>query len=355
MNRKSDIAVKMGVLAAVVGLAAPGTALAQPADPAIAYIAQYTLQGKLRVDLTVANADGSHRTVIWSYPPSKWCPPLLHSPAWSPDLDGNPNNGYQGTIAVAIKHCASLGEPARLSLIDVVVTGGVPQGTNIRDLITSGVDPSVDDPSYITSPEWSPDLDPLTPGYQGTLAFQGALNGVTTVSAIEMYWDGTTAQPVHGPNTSVVLWFPPVGNGPRFPTWSPDGQWLAFTYSDSIYIMEPSTGAIVDIVSGFPSTPGDLQWSRTGSRIGLLSGVGQVFTVDADIGIASLEPVAAGAPCLLRELTWSPDDLFIVFASVDCGNKDKWIIRQTNLANSQVTTLISETGKDLRQPDWRRF
>jgi hypothetical protein len=84
-------------------------------------------------------------------------------------------------------------------------------------------------------------------------------------------------------------------------------------------------------------------------------GVAQLFTVDVKLGISSLQPVPSGALCRLRHLTWSPDDRFIAFGGQACDSNARWAIRRTEVATSQVTTLISETGKDLRNPDWRRF
>ena len=80
-------------------MAAP-PALAQPADPAIVYVADYGFsRGQYRKDLMVANADGSNRTAIWSRT-SRETSLLLEYPAWSPDVDGDATNGFQGTIAV---------------------------------------------------------------------------------------------------------------------------------------------------------------------------------------------------------------------------------------------------------------
>lgn len=323
------------------------------ADPAIAYVADYGwARNQYRKELKVANADGTNRAVVWSRSSRDYAN-LLDYPAWSPDLDGDASNGFLGTIAVTGQD-ASRGGAWILYLVDVVVSGGVAQGANVRELVAGDRDPVT--PGFITNPEWSPDLDLQAGGYQGKIAFQGqgTVGATATVCTIEVAWDGSTVQPVHGPNSSVELWSPAPGNaGPRYPTWSPDGATIAIRFGTDILLLDSATGIAADTLT-FPSDPTDLQWARSGSRIAYKAGDGQVHTVDASLGVGTDQQITTES-CTTNTPSWSPDDAFLVYMRFHCARgKGTNTIRRVDTSNGSMTTLISESVS-LWRPDWRRF
>jgi Tol biopolymer transport system component len=50
-------------------------------------------------------------------------------------------------------------------------------------------------------------------------------------------------------------------------TWSPDGEWLAFTGEDGIYLVRPDGSGLTRLVPGSFFGEGPVQWSPDGSRI----------------------------------------------------------------------------------------
>jgi Tol biopolymer transport system component len=330
-------------------------ALAQSSDPAIAFVAQYSTgngNNTMTVtDRTVMNADGSNQAVVWSRTLDLALTSFLEL-SWSPDLDGIAGNGYQGTLAAVARDI----NPTRynLYLLDIVVVNGAAQATNIRLLVDCAVDPNV--ASSATHPAWSPDLDALAPGYQGEIAFTGSTdNGQTSsVDVIQMAWNGATVEPLFGPNSSVPLWDPHLSATPRYPTWSPDGARIAFAHSNQLWVMEAQTGVVTAVIAGFSDTPSELEWSRTSSRVALRLPGPQIYIVDVDQGLGSLQAVP-GVPGGSRWPTWSPDDTSIVFAGKNAGNKAKWHIRKVVLATGEQMVLASSTTKNLMAPDWRPF
>jgi dipeptidyl aminopeptidase/acylaminoacyl peptidase len=62
-------------------------------------------------------------------------------------------------------------------------------------------------------------------------------------------------------------------------TWSPDGEWLAFTTDGSLYVVRPDGTGLRRVVSGGFATAPAVQWSPDGSRIAYLrQGGGQCFS-----------------------------------------------------------------------------
>jgi Tol biopolymer transport system component len=53
-------------------------------------------------------------------------------------------------------------------------------------------------------------------------------------------------------------------------TWSPDGEWLAFTTDASLYLVRPDGTGLRRVVSGGFGTAPAVQWSPDGSRIATL-------------------------------------------------------------------------------------
>jgi WD40 repeat protein len=234
-------------------------------------------------------------------------------------------------------------------LLDVVVVGGVPQGSNLRKLVEDDLDPNV--ATIAVHAEWSVDLDAITPGYQGKIVFTGSTtNGQTgSVNVISMYWDGTTAQPVNGPNSSVAL-FPDTVVALPYPTWSGDGSRIAFGAisgsGSGIHVIDAVTGAILTVIStGLGSGHLDFQWSRTDSRVAFAHNNGSIYTVDVNLGAGSLTAVPGVSG---RSPAWSPNDQFIAFSS----NGE---IRRADIATGQQITLAKEKNKSFAWPDWRRF
>src|SRR5206468_8933620 len=80
------------------------------ADPAIVFTFD-----ALESNLAVMNADGSNQTTILSSSTRHF-----RTPAWSPDLNGNPLNGYQGTLAVST-YTTSINSDTQIWLVDVTV------------------------------------------------------------------------------------------------------------------------------------------------------------------------------------------------------------------------------------------
>jgi len=351
LNRTSRLAIRTSIFTlAMISLADPTAWAASPADPAIAFFAGSNTTN----ELVVMNADGSKQTVIWSdtaVSPS-W-------PHWSPDLDGNPSNGYQGTLAFTP---FVIGGDDQIMLLEVTVSQGVPRGINPRVVVDSAIDPLA--AGGLTRPFWSPDLDPLTAGYQGKLCYIGFNpDGFTTsINALDVEWNGDSVAPaivaVNGPNTSTVLYDGTVRHQQiSSASWSPDGSNIAFasrtstTNPDVLMTLEVATGNI----SGpfYTSTRYILasEWSRTSSRIAISDG--QINLVVVNLSQPN-NPVPIPVFDLeVRSVTWSPDDRYIVASGRDHKGTKLLYLRQIELATGVKTVLANLKGMDCLQANWR--
>jgi len=358
--RTEHLRLLIGALAALpLAVLLPAQA---PADPAIAFVASRTVgNGNNTVtnfDLMVVDANGGNPTVLLTRTSGSSSSLAVDDPTWSPDLDGNPANGFQGCLAVVILEASG----GNIYVMDIAVPGGIPQISNLRKLVDATTDPNVG--SSVYHPEWSPDLDPLTLGYQGQIAFIGSTDGGNTgsVNLIAMVWDGATAQLLGTPSSSVVLYDGhPTGALPFYPTWSPEGARIAIRAGTNMLVLDAATGWMTSTLNLSPSYPIDLQWSRTSSLVAFgISGSPETLrTIDVDVGIASLSLVPVSSSAGSRHPTWSPDDSSFVFANLSSARKAKWDVVRMNLASGAPTVLVSgqATSKNLRlaKPAWRRF
>jgi hypothetical protein len=292
-------------------------------------------------ELRVMNADGSNNTVLLSRTSA-----FITHPAWSPDLDGDAANGYQGALAVSIENEPDPGTD--LFLLDVSVAGGVPVGTNLRKIVEDDLDPNVW--NIAVHADWSADLDPLSAGYQGRIVFTGSPDGTAgNVNTIDVAWDGTSVEPVNGPNSSVNI-VPNTGSILPFPTWSPDGASIAFagttTAGSGIHVIDSVTGAVQKVIStGLGVGHEELQWSNHDSRIAFRhSSTATIYTIDVDQGASSLAAVIAGG----FRPDWSPNDAEIVYG-ID------GTIRSVDLSSGQSVLLASDSRKRFINPAWRPF
>lgn len=104
---------------------------------------------------------------------------------------------------------------------------------------------------YPAHPSWSPDQNPDSPGYQGSLAFSANQSiWIIDVSVTPTGVQGTNLRKI-GPDELQAY----------EPAWSPDGKWIAFSANNAIYIMRPDgtdAAQVVPAVSNnedFPISP----------------------------------------------------------------------------------------------------
>ena len=81
-------------------------------------------------------------------------------------------------------------------------------------------------------------------------------------------------------------------------TWSPDGEWLAFTTDASLYLVRPDGTGIRRVVSGGFGTAPAVHWSPDGSRIAFLrmggtcvarTGEDEDLTCEAELVIVNVD------------------------------------------------------------------
>jgi Tol biopolymer transport system component len=81
-------------------------------------------------------------------------------------------------------------------------------------------------------------------------------------------------------------------------TWSPDGEWLAFTTDGSLYLVRPDGTGLRRMVSGGFARASAVQWSPDGSRIAYLrmgqtcvslTGKDEDFTCDTALSIVNVD------------------------------------------------------------------
>jgi Tol biopolymer transport system component len=311
----------------MLSLAGSRSAVAQPADPAIAYV---PISGSNSQKLVVMNADGSNAAAIYTPPTGA----SVVDPTWSP-------TGTQ----IAFNQNTSL-PSGGLWRLDVAVVNGKPRGLNPTQLVA--VPPGGALAGW--GPAWSPAGD--------RIAFYA-------VSETWVYTIQTV--PASGGAPTVVytglLWL-------NTPTWSPDATRIAFLEHDPAFDSAFRL-RVLDLATGVATTvlPGDfsaqfcggsgcgykgLEWARTGDVLAFSvggPGSGNPSHPDGDAAIYLLD-LAGGPPVLASESgvqpTWSPDDSSIVYSDIEDGRK----LRRINLSTGLVTTFRNKSGRD---PAWRPF
>lgn len=183
--------------------------------------------------------------------------------------------------------------------------------------------------SHTPTQIWSPTWSPDG----NRIAFQSGFGQIYVVNA-----DGSAAQPVTPATISSFA-----------PAWSPDGQWIMFS-SDAftpgkglnIYKIRLDGSQLTRLTVNPPyTTPRDLNasWSPDGKRIIFereLTGSSKLYMMNADG--SDLQSLPTQEWCA-TEPDWSPDGQWIAFGGVRCAYPDKnlFIVRTDGSDLKQIT------------------
>lgn len=141
---------------------------------------------------------------------------------------------------------------------------------------------------------------------------------------------------------------PAVSTGPLNPTWSPDGEWLAFSMRGDIWKVPADGGTAVALTSG-PGYYFEPAWSPDGESI--------AFAMDRD-GQFDIGLVTAGGEDMRRilsdehidiEPTWGPDGSRLYFVS-DRGDGSDLDIYEVDPSGGRATAVVDGPGNQF-QPD----
>ena len=137
---------------------------------------------------------------------------------------------------------------------------------------------------------------------------------------------------------------PAVSTGPLDPTWSPDGQWIAFSMRGDIWKVPAQGGEAIALTRG-PGYHFEPAWSPDGSTLAM--------TVDADGNLDVATVSAEGGP--IRPVTdhphvdiqpaWSADGQSLIFVSGRDGNLD---IFRVSLSTGTVEPLVTGRGHQIQ-------
>jgi Tol biopolymer transport system component len=187
--------------------------------------------------------------------------------------------------------------------------------------------------------DWSPD--------GRTIAFHGAqwnADGLTLASPAQIFLLDVES----GVQTPLLTdqGEPVLG---RFPSWSPNGQKIAFeTREQNIFVIHPDGSDLEQLTYPDPNFRGSLRpdWSPDGRKIAFVRNLGagntQIWVMNADGSDPALLVDRAGGP------DWSPNGQRIVFASNRDGNSEVYVM---NTDGTDLRRLTDYSGPDF-DPDW---
>jgi Tol biopolymer transport system component len=289
-----------------------------PADPAIAFVGKQKVRGDTIDVVMVMNVDGSNQAVIYQEEYFS----LTCGPSWSPDGNSIAWCGYTYIPNVP-------GWNFGVWRIDVVIVNGVPQGTNLQQLVDEG------DGRYFSSIAWSP--------LGNEIAYTVHLYdpGMYKIDAVQATG-----------GTPYSIYTAPEGHAIDIHAglaWSSDGAQLATCGGEipagnegkSIMIVDRATGTVAHrlLTGQFPF--GGLDWARQGSNTLAFHANGAIYTVDIDSGTAV--PVVEGSGP-----SWSPDNSEIAYRQL-LGKPNAVDLSIYEFGTGDITPLAKGN-----QPDWRR-
>jgi Tol biopolymer transport system component len=214
---------------------------------------------------------------------------LIYSPSWL----GDQQEGMDSPLSVSAADCSSQ-RPFVVSYAGGIRTMSL-DGSHHTSLTTSvqSLNGEIDSDS---EPAWSPDCK--------RIAFTRIHEGAASASATPETQSSIYVMNADGSSENQLLDANASG-----PTWSPDGEKIAFVSGD-IYVMNADGSGqprrITDGVGGI-----NLDWSPDGEKIAFERSK-EIYVAEACCELSSPEQLAAG-PGGYREPVWSPDGTELAF------------------------------------------
>lgn len=140
----------------------------------------------------------------------------------------------------------------------------------------------------------------------------------------------------------------------RHPSWSPDGQHIAFARNDDIWVIG-SDGSNPTNLTGSSALDAGPSWSPDGSKIAFMSTRGSNSNYELHVmapdgtGITRLAAgYMTGWP---QRPAWSPDGTKIAFCSAYDGDSEIYVI---TVSTGNIVQLTNNTGLTDFEPSWSR-
>ena len=232
-------------------------------------------------DIYLMDADGTNETRLAD------SSAMRRAPAWSPDGE---------KIAFLRSPTESSGNAADVYVIDE-------DGTNERRLTQTGSDPEAR--TSLGGPVWSPDGEKI--------AFSSSAITVTPPSSDSPESAGASTAPAEGMTGIYVIDMATADlckltSTGTSPTWSPDGDKIAFYDNDAINVINPDGSERRELIDAVSAQPAQA-WSPDGERIAFVRQA-ELYVINAD---GSGQRLLANATETVDLPAWSPDGEKIAF------------------------------------------